>query len=124
VTSVQNKTTGVWWQVLDAASRDRNYQEASVSSMFAYALAKGVRNGWLDRQKYGPVAMRGYQGVVSQFVEVDDRDHVNLTSICKVAGLGGDPYRDGSYEYYTSTDVVANDPKGVGAFILASVEHR
>jgi unsaturated rhamnogalacturonyl hydrolase len=57
-------------------------------------------------------------------VHVDDRDLVNLTSICKVAGLGGDPYRDGSFDYYTSTDIVANDPKGLGAFVLASVEHR
>ena len=124
VASVQSKSTGVWWQVLDAGNRPRNYAEASASSMFVYALSKGVRNGWLDARKFGPVAMRGYQGLVDQFVEVDDRDHVNITSICKVAGLGGDPYRDGSYEYYTTTDVVANDPKGVGAFILASVEHR
>jgi hypothetical protein len=41
---------------------------------------------------------------------------------CKVAGLGGNPYRDGSYAYYTSTEVVQNDPKGVGAFLLAAVE--
>ena len=49
---------------------------------------------------------------------------VNMKSICKVAGLGGEPYRDGSYQYYTTTDVVANDPKGVGAFILASAERE
>jgi unsaturated rhamnogalacturonyl hydrolase len=41
-----------------------------------------------------------------------------------VAGLGGDPYRDGSFDYYTSTDIVANDPKGLGAFVLASVEQQ
>jgi unsaturated rhamnogalacturonyl hydrolase len=39
-----------------------------------------------------------------------------------VAGLGGDPYRDGSYDYYVGTEVVADDPKGIGAFILASAE--
>ena len=94
------------------------------SAMFVYALSKGVRNGWLDRRRYEPVAQRGYQGLIDQFVHVDDRDLVNLTSICKVAGLGGDPYRDGSFDYYTSTDIVANDPKGLGAFVLASVEHR
>jgi unsaturated rhamnogalacturonyl hydrolase len=36
--------------------------------------------------------------------------------------LGGAPYRDGSFEYYVSERVVTNDYKGVGAFILASVE--
>jgi unsaturated rhamnogalacturonyl hydrolase len=124
VTAVQSKTTGVWWQVLDAPGQPKNYPEASASAMFVYSLSKGVRNGWLDRRRYGAAAQRGYQGVIDQFVHVDDRDLVNLTSICKVAGLGGDPYRDGSFDYYTSTDIVANDPKGLGAFVLASVEQQ
>jgi unsaturated rhamnogalacturonyl hydrolase len=124
VASVQDKTSGVWWQVLDAGSREKNYREASASSMFTYALEKGVRNGWLERKKYGDVAARGYQGILTEFVETDDRGQVTLKSICKVAGLGGEPYRDGSYQYYTTTDVVANDPKGVGAFILASAERE
>ena len=45
---------------------------------------------------------------------------VHINKICKVAGLGGDPYRDGTYAYYIGTEVVPDDPKGVGAFILAS----
>jgi unsaturated rhamnogalacturonyl hydrolase len=47
---------------------------------------------------------------------------VNLDGTCGGAGLGGNPYRDGSYEYYISEKIVVNDYKGVGAFILASVE--
>jgi unsaturated rhamnogalacturonyl hydrolase len=39
-----------------------------------------------------------------------------------VSGLGGDPYRDGSYQYYMSEKVVPNDAKGVGSFLLASNE--
>ncbi|PKL10623.1 MAG: glycosyl hydrolase, partial [Spirochaetae bacterium HGW-Spirochaetae-8] len=39
-----------------------------------------------------------------------------------VAGLGGKPYRDGSYQYYVREPVVEDDFKGVGAFILASLE--
>jgi unsaturated rhamnogalacturonyl hydrolase len=39
-----------------------------------------------------------------------------------VAGLGGEPYRDGSFEYYVSEKVTPNDPKGVGPFILAALE--
>jgi unsaturated rhamnogalacturonyl hydrolase len=39
-----------------------------------------------------------------------------------VSGLGGDPYRDGSYDYYASEKLVVNDPKGVGAFLQASNE--
>jgi unsaturated rhamnogalacturonyl hydrolase len=122
IASVQDQATGVWWQVLDAGGREKNYREASASAMFVYALAKAVRRGWLDQRTYEPIVLRGYRGIVDQFVEIDREGRVNLKSICKVAGLGGNPYRDGTYAYYTSTEVVTNDPKGIGAFVLASVE--
>lgn len=121
---VQDKATGVWWQILDAGARDKNYREASASSMFVYALSKGIKNGWLDKSKYGPVAARGYQGILDQFVEIDRDGRVNLTSICKAVGLGGTPYRDGSYDYYTGVEVMTNEPKGIGAFLLASTERE
>ena len=122
IAKVQDAGTGVWWQVLDAGGREKNFREASASAMFVYALAKAVRRGFIDRRTYEPVAARGYRGIVDQFLEIDREGHLNLNRVCKVAGLGGNPYRDGSYAYYTSTEVVANDPKGVGAFLLASLE--
>jgi rhamnogalacturonyl hydrolase YesR len=122
VAEAQDPATGVWWQVLDAPGRAGNFPEASASAMLVYALSKGVRNGWLDAATYGPVAARGYQGVLDRFVTVAADGTVSVGGICKVAGLGGKPYRDGSYAYYTTTEVVADDPKGVGAFILASAE--
>ncbi len=122
VSKVQDPLAGVWWQVLDAPKKPKNYLEASASSMFVYALGKAVREGWLDQKKYAPVVRRGFAGILKQFVTVDAAGKLDLNQVCKVAGLGGNPYRDGSYEYYTSTEIVSNDPKGVGAFILAGVE--
>ena len=121
---VQDRATGVWWQVLDQPQRPGNYREASASSMFVYALSKAVRSGWLPKAMFGPVASRGYQGLLYEFIERDANGHLDLKNVCKVAGLGGTPYRDGSYAYYTSTEVVKNDPKGVGAFLLAAVENE
>lgn len=120
--AVQDPQRGVWWQVLDKPTAARNYREASATAMFSYALAKAVRRGWLDSAKFGPVAERAYAGLVKEFVSTDAQGNVELRGVCKVAGLGGNPYRDGSYEYYVSTDIASNDPKGLGAFILASVE--
>jgi unsaturated rhamnogalacturonyl hydrolase len=122
--AVQDRTSGVWWQVLDASGRARNFEEASASAMFVYALAKGVNGGWLDTKKFAPGARRGYAGIVREFIVTDDAGAVHVAGICKVAGLGGNPYRDGSYDYYVGTEVVVDDPKGVGAFILASAEAR
>ena len=45
-----------------------------------------------------------------------------LHGTVSVSGLGGDPYRDGGYAYYIGEKVVQNDPKGVGAFLLAAGE--
>ena len=95
--------------------------EASASCMLVYAMVKGVRKGYIARE-YLDVAERGYAGILEHFVQVDDQGAVNLNQICSVAGLGGEPYRDGSFEYYISEKIATNDYKGVGPFILASVE--
>src|SRR6266496_681119 len=115
----QDKKTGLWYQVLDKGSGKGNYLEASASCMFVYALAKGVRSSYLPA-RYLQVAQKGYKGIVDHFIKTDARGQVNLDGTVSVAGLGGNPYRDGSYQYYLSERVVTDDPKGVGAFLLAS----
>jgi unsaturated rhamnogalacturonyl hydrolase len=89
--------------------------------MFVYAMAKGIRKGYLD-PKYLEAAQRGYAGIIEHLVEVDEHGQVSLTRICAVAGLGGEQQRDGSYEYYIGEPVKANDHKGVGAFLMAGAE--
>jgi len=121
IARVQDPASGVWYQVLDQGGRAGNYLESSASCMFVYAIAKGVRKGYLG-EKVLAVARRGYEGILKQFVEVDEQGLVNLNGICSVGGLGGKPYRDGSFAYYVSEKVVTNEYKGVGAFVMASAE--
>ncbi len=121
LTLVQDTDTGLWYQVLDRGGCGGNYSEASASCMFVYAMAKGIRKGYLA-PKYLEAAQRGYAGIIEHLVEVDEHGQVNLTRICAVAGLGGEQQRDGSYEYYIGEPVEANDHKGVGAFLLAGAE--
>lgn len=117
----QDPKTGLWYQVLDQGNREGNYLEATGSSMFSYALLKAVRKGYISKD-YKSVAEKGYQGLVEHLVKSNDDGTISLTKCCAVAGLGGDPYRDGSYNYYINETVRDNDPKGVGPFILASIE--
>ena len=121
VTKYQDSKSGLWYQVMDKGTEQGNFLEASGSSMFVYALAKGVRNGYLP-QSYLSVAQRGYKGLVERFIKKDANGQTNLDGTVAVAGLGGNPYRDGSYAYYIGERVVTNDPKGVGAFLMASNE--
>lgn len=121
VQKYQEPKSGLWYEVLDKASAKGNYLEASVSCMFTYALAKGVRKGYLPIS-YLSVARKGYRGIVTRFIKTDPGGQVNLEGTVSVGGLGGNPYRDGSYEYYLSEKVVTNDPKGIGAFLMAANE--
>jgi unsaturated rhamnogalacturonyl hydrolase len=120
VSKVQDAKTGLWWDILDMPGRDKNYFEASASSMFVYAMAKGVRLGLLP-QSYLAVAKKGYDGILKTFIK-EENGQTNLHGTVSVSGLGGNPYRDGSFEYYMSEKVIVNDAKGVGAFIQAANE--
>lgn len=117
----QGSKSGLWYQILDKPNAPGNYLESSASCMFVYAIAKGVRRGYLPNS-YINVAQKGYQGILNRFVEEDASGQVNLKGTVSVAGLGGSAYRDGSYQYYLSEKVVTNDPKGFGAFLMASAE--
>lgn len=121
----QDKTSGVWWQVMDKPNAKGNYREATASTMFVYALAKAVNHGEVST-RYIPAVLKGYQGVINQFVRTNASGALSLTQCCQVAGLGfksarGEP-RDGSFRYYISEPLVENDLKGIGPFILAGIE--
>ena len=121
IVKYQDPTTGLWWQVLDKPTQAGNDVEASASSMFVYTLAKGVRMGYLP-QSDEATARRGWEGIQKKFVTTDAEGHLTLNGTVKVGGLGGKPYRSGTFDYYTHEPVIANDAKGLGAFLLAGSE--
>jgi len=118
----QDKTTGLWYDVMayNGTDKAKNYFEASASCQFTYAIAKGVRKGYLPAAKLA-IAQKAYAGILKQFIK-EENGQTNFTGTVKVSGLGGSPYRDGSFGYYMSEPVITNDPKGMGAFLLAANE--
>ncbi len=121
VVRYQDGKTGLWHQILDKAGAEGNFPEASASCLFVYGLAKGVRLGYLP-EHFLENAERGYNGVLKTFVQTASDGPVTLTGTVEATDLGGHPYHDGSYGYYTGEKTLANDPKGVGTFLLASTE--
>jgi unsaturated rhamnogalacturonyl hydrolase len=121
VEKYQEPKSGLWYQVLDKGGEKGNYLEASAAAMFVYSLGKAVKLGFLP-ESYLRVAQKGWAGMQRQFVEDAPGGGINFKGTVSVAGLGGNPYRDGSYEYYLSEKVVTNDAKGVGAFLMAAAE--
>lgn len=121
IIKVQDRNNGLWYQVLDKPLEKGNYTEATASAMFVYAMIKSVNKGYLPKS-YKAYAKKGYDGIIKNLITVDPNGVVNLNKCCAVAGLGGKPYRDGSYEYYINEEIRSNDAKGTGPFILASLE--
>jgi unsaturated rhamnogalacturonyl hydrolase len=117
---IQDSESGAWYQVLDCLGQEGNYQETSCTAMFAYTFLKGVEKGYLP-EEYWQYGMKAYNGLNKYFIREDADGTISLTRVCGVAGLGGTPYRSGSYDYYVHEIVRDNDPKGVGPYIMASL---
>ncbi|KQW99386.1 glycoside hydrolase family 105 protein [Flavobacterium sp. Root420] len=113
--------SGLWYQVTDSGSKEGNYLEASGSEMFVYAFAKGANKGYLPKE-YKELAIKGFNGITRKLVTVDADGEIHITQVCASAGLGGNPYRDGSYEYYINEKIKVDNSHGLGPFILAALE--
>jgi unsaturated rhamnogalacturonyl hydrolase len=114
--------SGLWWQVVDKGDSTDNYLESSVSTMMVYSMTKAVRMGYID-EAYLSNILKAYEGILTQFITFNPDSTINLIQTCRTAGLGGSPYRDGSYDYYVNqTSISTNDGKAVGPFITASIE--
>jgi len=117
----QDARSGVWWDIIDLGGKEKNYLESSASAMFVYAIAKGVREGYLP-QRYMKAALRGWAGIKKEFIKTGANGATDWEGTVSVSGLGGKPYRDGSYEYYMSEKLRTNDAKGIGPAIKAALE--
>ena len=118
---VQDQESGVFYQVLNLPEAKGNYLESSASCMILYAVAKGLRKGYLP-ERYQVKAEQIRKGIIEEFITITEEGLINLNKTCQVAGLGGRDKRDGTYAYYISEPIICNDPKGIGAFILAMAE--
>mgnify|MGYP003521609104 CR=1 FL=1 len=117
----QDDQTGMFWQVIDKAGVPGNYLETSGSALFAYAVLKAVRLGYLPK-RFAAYGEKAFFGTCDRYLGVSAEGKLQLSGICLVAGLGGASHRDGSLEYYFSEPVVENDAKGVGPLLLAYTE--
>src|SRR6201988_245478 len=87
VAKYQERSSGLWYQVMDRGGDKGNYLESSAACMFVYALAKGVRKRYLPAS-YMKTANDGYRGILKEFVKIDSTGRFNLEGTVAVAGLG------------------------------------
>jgi unsaturated rhamnogalacturonyl hydrolase len=100
-------SSGMWHQLLDDGS---TFEETSCTAMFVIGMARGLRNGWLDRRFEKPLA-RAWDALVKR---IDAQGVVKeITSGTSVSDDLG---------YYRARPRYSNDPRGLGAVITACRE--
>ena len=117
----RDEKTKLWYQVVDQGNREGNYIETSASLMFIYSYAKGANKNYL-RKEYFQIADESFNSLTENFITTDENGLIYLQNTVSVGGLGGDPYRDGNFEYYLSEPIRVNDFKGYGPLMLAAIE--
>ncbi len=130
VLKYQDQKTHLWYQVVDQPGRQGNFPESSASAMFAYSFAKGAKKQYLS-EKFFDAATEAFDGLVNYSVKMEQsttqgengtQSTFVLENTSGTVGLGGSPYRDGSYKYYTDIPKESNDFRGIGPFILAALQ--
>jgi len=97
-----------------------NYPEASGTLLFAYSAMKAARLG-IAGSSIKADGIRAFEAVTSGYMDTDG-DVPVLKNICLMAGLGGEPFRDGSADYYLSEQITENDAKGIAPYLMAYSE--
>jgi rhamnogalacturonyl hydrolase YesR len=92
-------------------TRTDSYTETSVTAIFAYVVAHGVNEGWLDIQAYGPSAVAAWKAVSTR---INAQGEVEGT--CVGTGVAYEP----GFYYKRPTNV--NAAHGYGPVILAGSE--
>lgn len=102
---------GLWHQVL---TDPESYEEASCTSMFIYAFARGVRYGWLDNAElYASAVLRGWKGLTSHCID----KHGHVYGVCRGSG-----YSFSALYYKDELTWQLDDTHGIGIILLAGIE--
>jgi len=102
---------GLWRQIIDSDD-PRNWPETSGSAMFTYALATGVRYGWLDAASYGPVARAGWLALVERLTPDGRLRDVSDWAYRPASHPGGSSYAGDEENYYFERNRLTGDNHG------------
>ncbi len=98
---------GMWHQVID---RPDSYLESSGTAMFAYAIAKAVNEGWINK-RFITVAQNGWDALAKKITSDGQ-----VPDICIGTSIEED------IRYYYTRPKETNDTHGLGAFLMAGAE--
>jgi unsaturated rhamnogalacturonyl hydrolase len=100
---------GMWHQVVD---HPESYREFTVTCMTTFAMVRGLRNGWLKKDKYEPVVLRAWEAIKTR---IGNDGH--LVDVCTGTGKQKS-FRD----YLDRKAILGRDDRGGAMALMVSTE--
>jgi rhamnogalacturonyl hydrolase YesR len=100
---------GMWHQIVD---KPESYRELSATCMIGYAMLRGVRSGWLDRETYEPLIRRAWESVNARVA-----DDGALFDVCTGTGK-----QKTERDYFERPAIQGKDDRGGAMALLFAVE--
>ena len=113
---------------LDASTAEQLAQGARIKEILKQPqykpmpVEKQVIIIYAATKKYRAVAEKAFKGLNDKLMRENADGTLTLTRCCQVGGLGGNPYRDGSFEYYIGEKMRDNDAKAIGPYIMGCLQ--
>lgn len=101
--------TGAWHQVVD---RPESYREFTSTAMIGFAVTRGLRRGWLDRDPYEAVAEAAWRAVNARV-----KSDATLVDVCRSTGR-----QDSLRAYLDREAILGRDDRGGAMALLAATE--
>jgi rhamnogalacturonyl hydrolase YesR len=101
--------TGMWRQVIDFPG---SYRELTVTAMLTFAMARGIRLGWLDESRYRPPLDRAWYALRTRIAPDG-----GLVDVCTGTGK-----QQNLQAYLDRTAILGHDPRGGAMALLAATE--
>jgi unsaturated rhamnogalacturonyl hydrolase len=99
--------SGMWRQLLD---KEDAYEESSVTAMYTYAIAKGVKKGWLD-PKYSSIAFSAWEALKKNQITTEG----HFKNVCVGTGISD------ALSFYYNRPVGENEKHGLGLVLEAGM---
>jgi unsaturated rhamnogalacturonyl hydrolase len=112
--TLQDKETGMWYQLPIYPDNKDNYPESSCTAMFAYGMAIGIDLEVLNRKQFLPVVEKAWSGLKKHASRTDGK-YVVPTKVCEGTCIG-----DRAYYFGRKTKEGVN--YAIGAYIMLGLE--
>ncbi len=113
---LQDKKTGLWYQLPIYPNDTANFIESSCSAMFAYGLTVGLERKVLNQKIYLPVVEKAYTGL-QKYATRQDGNYLIPTRVCEGTCIG-----DKAYYFERKTKEGVN--YAIGSYIMFYLEYE